>query len=703
MNAVELSTIKTQNIRALAAAGFTLIPLYDGKSPGFEGWRTTPHGKFGPEQLRDCNYGVALRAEDVVLDVDPRNFKPGDNSLARLVKDVGAPLNATFVVRTGGGGLHVYLKKPADFPVRGKLKNYPGIDIRTLGGQMVGPGSVHMTTKKPYTVAAGRPDALLEAPAALLALLKKDENFDTNAGTSTYQKDEGSRTRFVSYLTTDAPTSGSFAVACRGRDLGLPPEMTLSLMLEHWNPRRTNPRSEAEMKTRVAHAYKYAKGALGNAAPAADFTPIDPSTIKEPKEKEEDLAWDTTAQGLVKKSFVNLLTFMRHPKAGLRNVFGYNEFTGQVVVCNPAPWHKGRLPRHLAVSDTDLKQLKAHLAVRHGFEIPVATIEEAVVVTARNNKFHPVREYLESLVWDGKPRLDTWLIDFCGVEDSAYTRAVSRKVLCAAVMRVFKPGCKYDHVLILEGDQGIGKSSVVKLLGGEWSGDFSINPHDKDTIQLMQGQWLIELAELEFKRRSDDDAIKAFITRQTDKARLAYGRLADEYPRQCIFIATVNPGPDGTFLKDDTGLRRWWPVRCAPALGQVDFKGLKEARNQLFAEAVVRAKAGEKLFMETAELKAESKAVASKRHAEHEWTERIATWVHALPADRDFLTARDVYMEAMGGIDKGFDRKANLAIASVMRGSSVGWRQGSKRMGRHVSWGYLKPEVDGDDVLAGLL
>jgi predicted P-loop ATPase len=227
---------------------------------------------------------------------------------------------------------------------------------------------------------------------------------------------------------------------------------------------------------------------------------------------------------------------------------------------------------------------------------------------------------------------------------------------------------------------------------------------------MMQGRWIVELAEMEVIRRTDEEALKAFITRRTDLARLAYGRTVGEFPRQSIFIASKNPRADGTYLKDDTGNRRWWPVRCEPRRGankmrQVDFKKFKEARDQIFAEAVARMKTvpGEKLFMETAALKELAKDEAALRHAPHAWHERISSWLADLNSRpetrRDFLTARDVFIEAMGGLDKHLDRKSLLAIAQVLR--SLGWNPGNKRHGTRVAWGYLAPSEESDTEILG--
>ncbi len=677
-------------IRALTAAGYTLIPLYKGKNPGFDAWEHTMPGEFSEAELARQNYGIALRSTDLVVDIDPRNFAAGDSPVRRLVEKVGKL--SSFTVKTGGGGYHIYFKKPADMAVRNGLREYPGVEFKAgPGRQMVGPGSLHPESGKEYVVEAGSIDKIADAPSTLLALIfRTPVAFDEVKGTGAYVSDAATQGRFLTYLEHTAEPSvqgkggdaNAFKVACHGRDLGLPPALTWELMLEVWNKRCTPPWDAEELRAKVIHAYKYAAGAVGSAHPAAAFEKLPENKTATPAKVE--LSWDTTAQGALKKTFNNLINYFRDPKLGLYKLFAYNEFTGREEYVNPAPWHMGRMPASRMITDRDFSLIKGYLSARHGYEVEAKAIEQAITNIAHGQSFHPVREYLEGLKWDGKSRLDFWLRDYLGVAETEYSRACARKVLCAAVMRVFSPGIKFDHVLVLEGTQDIGKSSVIEILGHPWSTDAAVDPHNRDTIDMMQGRWIIEMAEMEAARRTDEEALKAFITRKTDMARLAYGRRTGEFPRQSIFIATKNPRADGSYLKDETGGRRWWPVRCEPqhGLGQVDFKGLKAARDQLFAEAVVLMKKSpaEKLYMETSDLKLAAREEAAARFVQHEWVERIAAWVDACDAEpatrREFLTSRDVYIEAMGGSDRTLDQRCTRAIAGVLRG--LGWRSDVK-------------------------
>lgn len=692
---------KTDMVRALRAAGYTLIPL-NGKTPTTTDWPKAGPLTFPEHELLAGNYGVALKPGDVVLDVDPRHFAAGDKPLARLAKDGGVDLSKTFVVRTGGGGFHIYFTKSPDTLVRYSLKDYPGIDCRTVGQQVVGPGSVHPDTGKMYEVISSLA-APAEAPEGLLKLIRRSAVpfSELGKGTGEYKNDAATQGRYVDYLKNAAPVQGSYKVACHGRDLGLPPGLTLELMMDYWNPRRAIARTRNELESKVIHAYKYAKAAAGNKHPAADFDTIMAAKPAPAPEKEEEISWVTLDNGQLKKCFYNLLNYLKLPEGGLYKIFGLNEFTGMVEFINPAPWHKGIMPSTTAISDNDLMLLKGYLAVQHGYEAKVPEIAEAMVNVGHKNKFHPVREYLTGLKWDGVKRLDYWLRDYCGVEDNNYTRAVARKLLCAAVARVMHPGCKFDHVVILEGAQDAGKSMLCAALGWKWGADFAVDPSNKDTIANMQGKWIIELAEMSILNtsRNDREALKAFITRRVDKVRPAYGRLSQEFLRQSIFIGTINPQADKAYLDDPTGNRRFWPIEVAD---RINFKGITEVRNMLYAEAVQRVKEGELLYMETDALKQEAKAVVGLRQVEHPWTERIVTWLtQPDPLSgllRDFVTSREVYIDAIGGMDKTLTRREVVAIANILRAqgflAEVRWLNG------HAVRGYGKPKSEAEKLKA---
>ncbi len=722
----------TSNAGALGAAGYALIPLCSptaahghkgrpctanrGKVPLLAGYPDAVPGAYRPAPGE--NYGIALKNGDLVVDVDPRRFPKDDDPLARFVADVGLSFDP-FIVETGGGGRHIYLTKPADLDIVGVLPGYPGLEFKSYGQQVVGPGSVHKSGK-PYKVVCGLPSSVAAAPEKLLTLLSRGARPPEAVEEGAFTDDHGARAQFLDYLRPDDHLSvegnrgdeTAFKVACRARDLGLPPAVALRMMLEAWNPRCSPPWEDDDLQATVENPYRYARGAVGGAAAAADFQPVAPVAA------EKKLEWEFDKQGRVKpQSFKNLLNYMRIPDGGLYKAFAKNEFTGRVEFARPVPWHRGKLPASKCVTEHDLHMLKGYLVERHKFETPVRAIEESVTCAAYDSVFHPVREYLEGLTWDGIARLDTWMRTYLGAVDGGspeYLAAVSRKILVAAVMRVFKPSIKFDHVPVLEGAQDLGKSTVVAILGGEWASDAPIDPHSRDTVDAMQGRWIIEMAEMESTRKSDADALKAFITRPTDRVRLAYGRSTGEFARQSIFIATKNPGTDGTYLKDETGARRWWPVRLEPKTdpetghAQIDFNGLRKMRNQLFAEAVIAAKQvrhAQELSMDTPLLKEQAATAAQQRFAAHEWQERIGDWIAQQDSRSEtrppYLTARSVFVDAMGGQESHFTRKDALAVSQCLK--ALGWNQKLLWRNDQALRAYVRPApVEAADLAAAL-
>jgi putative DNA primase/helicase len=210
--------------------------------------------------------------------------------------------------------------------------------------------------------------------------------------------------------------------------------------------------------------------------------------------------------------------------------------------------------------------------------VSVDVAGQAVQAAARDHVFHPVRDYLTALRWDGTPRCSTWLNVYLGVLSSAYAAAVGERWLRSAVARVMKPGCKADCCLILEGDQGIKKSTALQKMTEPWFTDEISELGTKDSALQTRGVWVIEIAELDAMKRPDVTRIKSFMSRSVDRFRPPYGRHLIQSPRQCVFAGSVNPG---FYLRDETGGRRFWPVRC----GQILIDELVRDRNQLWAEA----------------------------------------------------------------------------------------------------------------------
>ena len=320
-----------------------------------------------------------------------------------------------------------------------------------------------------------------------------------------------------------------------------------------------------------------------------------------------------------------------------QGVLAFNSFMRATMLMKPPPWERGRgrwTPRPWTDNDD---RMGAEWLQGHEIMVTHNVVAEAAEAVAVEQAFHPVKSYLESLAWDGVPRLDDWLSRYLGVLDSPYVRAVARRWLISAVARVYEPGCKADCMLILEGAQGVGKSTALRILAGEWFTDRVSDLSSKDAAQECNGVWLIEIGELDALGKSAISAIKAFLSRDVDRYRPAYGRRVVEFPRQCVFAGTVNP--EGGYLKDPTGARRFWPVRC----GSVDKEALQADRDQLWAEARDAYHRREPWWLDTPELEALAQAEQAERYHVDIWAERIDAYIK----NRDEVSVSDILEEAI--------------------------------------------------------
>jgi hypothetical protein len=232
------------------------------------------------------------------------------------------------------------------------------------------------------------------------------------------------------------------------------------------------------------------------------------------------------------------------------------------------------------LSDHACQMLRVMIQKHFGFDPGRDNVHDAAVQLSLQNEFDPVLEYLDDLNWDSKKRLDTWLVDYLGAEDTELNRVISRLALVAAVRRARKPGCKFDQIIVLEGPEGTQKSTAIATMAGDenFSDQTILGLDEKRHMELIKGKWLYEIADLAGMRRSEVEAVKAFASRTTDRGRPAYGRHVVEQPRRCVFFATTN---DDAYLKSQTGNRRFWPVKT----GQIAIDGLRRDRDQLWAEA----------------------------------------------------------------------------------------------------------------------
>jgi len=611
-------------------------------------------------------YGVVLRPQDLIVDVDPRAFQDDVNSWKKLREDLALGRVDAPSVMTGGGGVHIYFTKPADEATIFKVKGYPGVEIKSggKGAYVIGPGSAH-PSGTPYrwhpngfslSMVPPIPNKLWEKFKKLPAAEASEGSLD--GGAQEYD-------RYVSWLDNqEAAVEGqagdheTFKIAARGRDFGLPARLTLKAMLEHYNERCQPPWSEDELKRKIYNAYKYASGEAGHEDPTHSFESIDEEDAWD-DESDAERRWDMGKDEAPKKTLRNAINYL-YLSPDLRDTIKLNQFTGDIEMTGRVPWFDKRAP-NVMWTDTDVVLLKYHLAKTKRIEFSTAMLWEALHAAAIRKAYHPIRNYIEELKWDGVSRLDSWLTNYCGARDNAYTQAVGRKTIIGMVARIFRPGVKFDYCTILEGAQGIGKSSVCAILGGQWYGDIVLDPHARDTVDAMRGKWVIELSEMEVTKRSDAQALKAFISRTHDRARLAYARTTLDFPRQCVFIGTINPDELG-YLSDTTGNRRFWPVRCGD---EINMDGLAGARDQIIAEAYAAYKGGESLYLQ-GDLAKLAEIEQYERMSDDPWLDVVSAWLESAP-EIEKVTLNQVWEMALGGQPRSIARADQARIGRVLR------------------------------------
>jgi len=328
------------------------------------------------------------------------------------------------------------------------------------------------------------------------------------------------------------------------------------------------------------------------------------------------------------------------------------------------------------LTDERLAEIRFSFAyARNGQDPAKDKIADALSLIGERRAYHPVRDYLRDLKWDGVKRLDAWLIRFAGADDTELHRAFGRKMLCAAVRRAFHPGCKFDHVLVMQGRQDLGKSSLIRGLCSDpsWFSDQAkVGADAKETLERTAGSWIVELAELDGLSRREANAVKSFVTTVTDKARPAYARYTVEKPRQFVLFGTTN---ESTFLNDLTGNRRWWPVLVTSC----DIASLVAVRDQLWAEAV-DAEPSEKLWLDSERLKHEASAVTGAVVDHGPWLEVLAGEVPEGPLK---ISVMDAW--ALVGIDSAGINKISPAMRMNLRKAmaGLGFDPETKNLRRH--------------------
>lgn len=398
----------------------------------------------------------------------------------------------------------------------------------------------------------------------------------------------------------------------------------------------------------------------------------DPKPVPDEHHYKANLAYKRPNQ-LDAKSMANIIITLSHSPRW-KGVFAYDQFSGQILMHRCPPYMDDDKFTVHRLTHVDIVDTTAALEY-DGLETSVAKVTDAIKSAASRNTIHPAREYLESLVWDGDARLDRMLIDYFKAreQDVDYLAAVATKWMVAGVKRIMQPGCKFDHMLVLEGAQGLMKSTGLRVLA-TFGRDKEIeyftdgvrfeNITHPSSIMTMQGKIIIEFAELSGMSRKEVEDIKNWITIQVDELQLKYENPVTPYPRQFILAGTTN---DDAWLRDPSGNRRFLPVKCCD---YIDIEGLRRDREQLWAEAVVMYKEGFDIhFDHNSKASKVAQQEQEKRLFDDVWTDSVLAFVDKLYE----VTTAEIMTVLQ--IDTGRrDDVATRRIGRILR--TAGWTRG---------------------------
>ncbi|HVW29485.1 MAG TPA: VapE domain-containing protein [Polyangiaceae bacterium] len=572
-----------------------------------------------------------------VVDIDPRNL--GDLSLRELERKYG-PLPETLRAVTGGSGAHIYLDLKTDEPLRsGKLAD--GIDFKADGGYVIAPPSVHPSGQPYRWELDPNRTRIAPCPAWILRRMRGGSNNDKPTDASAPNAGDAATSALGCTLAQLGMLGrllegGKRAVICPWQDqhtTGVPFDSSTVLFPA------TEPNGLGGFHCSHSHCEKRTSAEAMRALE------------RKRSGASEDASWlqglRRTGKGAICSTFGNLVRILSNDPA-------YVEKLRLDEMRNVAFLEKSE------VTDAHLSTMRVDIEDRYAIQPNEAETARAAQLVAARNSFHPVREFLSGLTWDGTPRLDGVAREILRVraetdeEVEIATLIVRRWFLCL-VARPFEPGCKVDNALILQGPQGAGKSTFFRVLGGEWFSDTEM-ALDKDALMQLRGAWIYEWAELEnVTGRHAMSRVKAFVTSPEDKFRPPFARMPITVRRSGVIVGTTN---SDDFLHDPTGHRRFWIV----PVGRIDVERLRAEREQLLGEAVVAHRADERWWLDDDE-EERRKSIAARFVDSDPWEERVLEYARQQEAVR----TSDVLMQALDVTIDRLTRHDEMRVANILR------------------------------------
>lgn len=699
-----LAQMPAQVAASWARAGFPVFPCGPNKKP------LTPHGfkdatadldavaaywQANPRALVGLPTGKTSGLFVVDLDTDRETGEAiGEASLAAL--GLSHLIGTVPTVATPSGGRHLYFRDCGLGCTTNKLG--PKIDTRGDGGYIIAPGSVthagaYVLLNIPLTreTLQSAPDPILEGLRGHIAPRHAQPGLQIDTGRRLDLQADGQRADMaevldlLAHIPPDCSYADWVAVLMGLHDHFSGSTAGLSIA-DDWSA-KGHKYKPGEVATKW-RGFQIGGGAgWGSVCELARQNGADLGAIAKRHKGRQNLTRPATSkpsagpypdtqkqrgasEGKTRvKWCADIACTILETNPDWEGVLAYDEFAGLYLLLKPIPG--STVPRSTftprPIADTDITAALRWFN-RNGF--PDATkngAADALFLVASQAVISPVRHFLEGLAWDGFPRVQNWLSQYCGAERSDLTAKVGTAWLVSAVARALNPGCKADCALVLEGKQGAGKSSILRALAGdEWFHDGLSDMHGKDASAALRGKWIIELPELSAMRRSDTEAVKAFLSRTEERYRPAYGRTEVIEPRRCVFAGTTNRND---YLTDDTGGRRFWPV----TVGAVKLDEVTQDREQIWAEAVDLYRNGARWWLDRLDERAAA-AVVATRAAEDPWEADVARVVDGLSE----VSTRDIFQL----LDIGLERQSK---ADAMRITGALTRAGWERQGKYTS------------------